>query len=226
MKDILIVEDNEELAELLLTFLVRDGYWVRTESSGEAALAAMEEEQFGLVLLDIMLPGIDGFAVCQSIRKNYNLPILIMSAKVEKEDKLNGFLLGADDYVEKPVDVDILSAKISAVMRRNSSRKAQNTLLRSGKICMDKDAKRVFLEETELMLTAKEYELLLLLIENPGKTLSKEYLFAQVWGMDSFSENQTLTVHIKMLRDKIEENPRQPVRIRTVWGVGYRYEEI
>lgn len=226
MKDILIVEDNEELAELLRTFLVRDGYQVRVEGSGEAALTAIEEEKFGLVLLDIMLPGIDGFAVCQSIRKNYNLPILIMSAKVEKEDKLNGFLLGADDYVEKPVDADLLSAKIAAVMRRNYSRKAQNTLLRSGNICIDKDAKRVFLEETELMLTAKEYELLLLLMENPGKTLSKEYLFAQVWGLDSFSENQTLTVHIKMLRDKIEEKPRQPVRIRTVWGVGYRYEEI
>ena len=133
---------------------------------------------------------------------------------------------GADDYVEKPVDMDILSAKIKALMRRNYSLKQENTLIHSGAVSIDKEAKQAFLNNKEIPLTVKEYELLLLLAENPGKTLSKEYLFNRIWGIDSFSENQTLTVHIKMLRDKIEEEPKKPKRIQTIWGIGYRYEEI
>jgi DNA-binding response OmpR family regulator len=226
MMDILIVEDNEELANLIETFLQRDGYHAVTATSGEAALQYLEEHAVELVLLDIMLPGIDGFAVCTQIRKKDNIPILIMSAKVDKEDKMNGFLLGADDYMEKPVDVDILSAKIAALLRRSQLAKEKNARLESGSISIDMDAKQVFYQKHELNLTVKEYELLLLLAKNAGKTLNKDYLFNQIWGADSFSENQTLTVHIKMLRDKIEDNPKQPLRIKTVWGVGYRYEEI
>lgn len=141
------------------------------------------------------------------------------------EDKINGFMQGADDYVDKPVDMDILCAKVTALMRRNYDLKQENTVVHSGAITIDKEAKQVFLDKKEIALTVKEYELLLLLVENPGKTLNKEYLFNQIWGMDSFSENQTLTVHIKMLRDKIEDNPKEPQRIKTVWGVGYKYEE-
>ena len=226
MTDILIVEDNRELANLIETFLQRDGYHAVTAQSGEAALQYLEENTVELVLLDIMLPGMDGFAVCAQIRKKDNIPILIMSAKVDKEDKMNGFLLGADDYMEKPVDVDILSAKIGALLRRNQQVKEKNVLLNSGAIAIDMDAKQVYYKKKELSLTVKEYELLVLLAKNSGKTLNKDYLFNQIWGADSFSENQTLTVHIKMLRDKIEENPKQPLRIKTVWGVGYRYEEI
>lgn len=226
MMDILIVEDNEELANLIETFLQRDGYHAVTATSGEAALKYLEEHAVELVLLDIMLPGIDGFAVCTQIRKKDNIPILIMSAKVDKEDKMNGFLLGADDYMEKPVDVDILSAKIAALLRRSQLAKEKNARLESGAISIDMDAKQVFYQKKELNLTVKEYELLLLLAKNAGKTLNKDYLFNQIWGADSFSENQTLTVHIKMLRDKIEDNPKLPLRIKTVWGVGYRYEEI
>ncbi len=148
-----------------------------------------------------------------------------MSARADKEDKMNGFALGADDYMEKSVDMDILLAKINALMRRNYDLKRENVLLVSGALSIDKEAKRVYLHEKEVVVTGKEYELLLVLVENPGRTLNKEYLFDRIWGADSFSESQTLTVHIKMLRDKIEDNPAKPERIKTVWGVGYRYEE-
>lgn len=224
--DILLVEDHKELNELVRTFLERDGYVVKSVFSGEEATLFMSENKAKLVLLDVMLPGCDGFAICSAIRKESNIPIIFLSAKVDKEDKMNGFLLGADDYVEKPVDIDILSAKVKALMRRNYDLKKKNTVIHSGAISIDKEAKQVFFHNQEIMLTVKEYELLLLLAENPGKTLNKEYLFNEIWGVDSFSENQTLTVHIKMLRDKIEEDPKKPQRIQTVWGVGYKYEEI
>lgn len=225
MVDILLVEDNRELAELLGTFLKRDGYAVEHKESGEQALAFLKENRAKLILLDIMLPGMDGFGFCADVRKTSNTPIIMMSARVDKEDQMNGFALGADDYVEKPVDADILLAKIGALMRRNYDLRQGNTLIHSGAVSIDKDAKQVFFHGQEVSLTVKEYELLLLLAENPGRTLSKEYLFNQIWGIDSFSESQTLTVHIKMLRDKIEEEPGRPRRIKTVWGVGYRYEE-
>ena len=223
--DILLIEDNEELADLIQVFLKRDGYSVEVSASAEAAFLFLKEHKVKMILLDIMLPEIDGFGFCAAIRKESNVPIMIMSARVDKEDKMNGFALGADDYLEKPVDIDILLAKISALMRRNYDLKKDNTVLISGALSIDTDAKSVFLHEKELTMTVKEYELLLLFIKNPGRTLSKEYLFNQIWGIDSFSENQTLTVHVKMLRDKIEDDPGKPERIKTVWGIGYRYEE-
>lgn len=225
MIDILLVEDNRELAELIKTFLERDGYSVTVKESGEEAAAFFEKHKVKMILLDVMLPGMDGFGFCASIRKVSSVPVVIISARVDKEDQMNGFAQGADDYVEKPVDIDILKAKIHALMRRNYSLKEKNMLIHSGAVVMDKSAKQVFFHGKEVSLTGKEYELLLLFVENPGKTLSKEYLFNQIWGVDSFSENQTLTVHVKMLRDKIEEEPKNPKRIKTVWGVGYRYEE-
>ncbi len=225
MVDILLVEDHKELAELIKTFLERDGYLAVVRESGESAISFLKEHEVKLILLDVMLPGMDGFAFCAALRKKSNVPVLIMSARVDKEDQMNGFAQGADDYLEKPVDIDLLLAKIKALMRRNYNLRQENRMLHSGAVLIDQDAKRVFFHEKELFLTAKEYELLLLFAENPGKTLNKEYLFNQIWGADSFSENQTLTVHVKMLRDKIEEEPGKPKRIKTVWGVGYRYEE-
>lgn len=226
MVDLLLVEDNLELADLICTFLKKDGFSIINVESGERALEFLEKDVAKIVLLDIMLPGIDGFTVCSSIRKNHNIPIIIMSAKVDKEDKINGFTLGADDYIEKPVDIDILGAKVSALMKRNYELKAKRTIIDSGDISINKEANEVYLDGKLLSMTSKEFELLLLFVENPNKTLSKEYLFNKIWGLESFSENQTLTVHIKMLRDKIEENPKKPKRIVTLWGVGYKYEEI
>lgn len=226
MIDILLVEDQQELNTLMCTFLEKAGYQIKGVCTGEEALQFFTEEKAKLVILDVMLPGMDGFAVCSAIREQSSVPILFLSARVEKEAQMNGFLLGADDYVEKPVDMDILLAKVGAFMKRNYDLKQKNTILGSGELSIDKDKRQVFLRHKELTLTGKEYELLLLFVENPGKTLHKDFLFEKIWGMDSFSENQTLTVHIKTLRDKIEEDSKHPKRIQTVWGVGYKYEEI
>lgn len=226
MIDILLVEDNKELSGLMSKFLVREGYSIVCAKNGEEAEEFLKQEEAKLVILDIMLPGMDGFTVCSHIRKKKNVPIIILSARVDKEAKMNGFGLGADDYIEKPVDIDILNAKIAALFKRFYDGMEESAVLKSGEIEINQDTMEVFFKGKPLSLTIKEYDLLLLLIENAGKTLSKEYLFQTVWGKDSFSENQTLTVHIKMLRDKIEEDSRKPLRIKTVWGVGYRYEEI
>ena len=226
MTDILLVEDQQELNTLMCTFLERAGYQVKGITIGEEALQFWKEDMAKLVILDVMLPQMDGFAVCSAIREQSSVPILFLSARVEKEAQMNGFLLGADDYVEKPMDMDILLAKVTALMKRNYDLKQKNMIVHSGAISIDKDKRQAFLDHRELALTGKEYDLLLLLVENPGKTLHKDFLFDKIWGMDSFSENQTLTVHIKTLRDKIEEDSRHPRRIQTVWGVGYKYEEI
>lgn len=226
MIDILLVEDQKELADLIQVFLEKEGYQVQQVGTGEEAVGILEDDQVKLLLLDINLPGMDGFAVCRWVRERQNLPVMVISARTGREDKLNGYELGADDYIEKPIDIDILTAKVKAIMQRNYGANKQTDIMMSGHIEIHKEARRVFLDGRDLGLNVKEYELLLLMAENPGKTLHKDYLFGEIWGMDSFSENQTLTVHIKMLRKKIEEDPKNPKRIHTVWGVGYRYEEV
>lgn len=222
MTDILIVEDNKELADLLCDFLRGENYTVTVAGTGEKALSLYEKYGARLIVLDILLPGIDGFAVCQKIREESNTPILIVSAKTDKEDKLNGLILGADDYIEKPYDIDIMLAKISGIFKR---RYAVDELT-DGDLRINKISRTVYKNNTQIEMTAKEFDLLVLLIENKGKALSKDYLFNQIWGSDSFSEQQTLTVHIKWLRQKIEDDPKNPERILTVWGVGYKYESI
>ena len=220
MKDILIVEDNKEIAKLLGDFLEADGYSVDIAKTGEQAMHLFEEQAPHLVILDIMLPGMDGFSVCQKIREKNNTPVIIVSARTEKDDKLNGLILGADDYMEKPYDIDILLAKIRGIFRR----RYETAGITEGNLKLDKARMTVARDGEELPMTTKEFELLWLLMENKGKTLKKEWIFNQIWGADSFSELQTLTVHIKWLRQKIEKDPANPVRIVTVWGVGYRFE--
>lgn len=220
MKDILIVEDNKEIAKLLGDFLEADGYSVDLAKTGEQAMHLFEEQAPRLVILDIMLPGMDGFSVCQKIREKNNTPVIIVSARTEKDDKLNGLILGADDYMEKPYDIDILLAKIRGIFRR----RYETAGITEGNLKLDKARMTVARDGEELPMTTKEFELLWLLMENKGKTLKKEWIFNQIWGADSFSELQTLTVHIKWLRQKIEKDPANPVRIVTVWGVGYRFE--
>ena len=222
MVDILIVEDNKELANLLCDFLRAENYTVSIAETGEKALLLYEKYGAKLIVLDIMLPGIDGFSVCKKIREENNVPIIIVSAKDNKEDKINGLVLGADDYIEKPYDIDIMLAKIAGIFKR---RYAVDELI-SEDIRINKVNHIVYKNEKQIEMTAKEYELLVMLIENKNKTLTKEYLFNQIWGSDSFSEIQTLTVHIKWLREKIENDPKNPRKIITVWGVGYRYESI
>lgn len=220
MADILIVEDNKEISALLRDFVTAEGYSAEIAASGESAMAFWEQGGARLVVLDIMLPGMDGFALCRKIRENGNVPIIIVSAKSEKDDKLKGLLAGADDYMEKPFDIDILLAKINGIFKR---RYAENTLC-AGDIRLDKEKCEVSKNGHSVSLTGKEFSLLLYLMENSGHTLKKEQIFNQIWGFDSFSEPQTLTVHIKWLREKIEDNPKEPKHILTVWGIGYRFE--
>lgn len=218
--DILIVEDEKEIATLIGDFLRDKGYIVTIANDGNKALALYEKYGAKLVLLDIMLPGIDGFEILSKIRDKDNTPVIIVSAKDGKEDKLKGIIGGADDYIEKPYDIDILMAKIDGIFTRRYGGKE----IIVGDIRIDKSGNNVFYKNEKLELTIKEYELLLLLVENPGKVLSKEYLFNEVWGSDSESEMQTLTVHIKWLRTKLEDDPKNPVHLQTVWGVGYKFE--
>ena len=219
MADILIVEDNKELAVLLADFLCAAGYSVCTAITGNEALELYKEKGAKLVLLDIMLPGTDGFAVCRKIREDGNVPVIILSAKDDKQSKLDGLNLGADDYIGKPYDIDILLAKISGIFKR---RYASDEII-CGNLCVNKISHTVKKDGVLLDMTAKEFDLLCLLIDNKGRALGKEYIFNQIWGRDSFSEPQTLTVHIKWLRQKIEDDPRKPERIVTIWGMGYKF---
>lgn len=220
MLDILIVEDNKEIGTLLCDFLRKENYTVSVAETGEKALALWEKYGAKLIVLDIMLPGMDGFALCSKIRETSNTHILIASAKVEKSDKLKGLNLGADDYIEKPYDIDILIAKIKGIFKRKYAREE----IVEGNLCLNTVQQVLYVDGEKRDVTEKEFELLKFLIENKGVTMKKEYLFNTVWGSDSESELQTLTVHIKWLREKIEEDPKKPRHIITEWGVGYRFE--
>ncbi len=219
MIDILIVEDNKELAAVLCDFLRAENYTVSVAENAEKALLLYQKYGARLVMLDIMLPDRDGFYILEKIRSESNTPVLIVSAKTGKDDKLAGLDLGADDYIEKPYDIDIMLAKIRGIFKR---RYAQDELI-DGDIRINKVNRSVYKNSVLVEMTAKELDLLVLLIENKGRTLSKEYIFNTIWGSDSDSEQQTLTVHIKWLRQKIEEDPKEPKKILTVWGVGYKY---
>lgn len=220
MTDILIVEDNTEIAALLADFLRKENYMVSVANTGEKALDLYEKYGARLVILDVMLPGVDGFAVCSKIRESSNTHILIASAKTEKDDKLKGLNLGADDYIEKPFDIDILLAKIKGIFKRKYAVEE----MVEGNIKLNTVNNSLFVDGREVNVTVKEFELLKLLMENKKVTLKKEYLFNSIWGSDSDSEIQTLTVHIKWLREKIEKEPGKPKHIITEWGVGYRFE--
>ena len=209
-----------ELSALLAHFLRAEDYVVSVAETGEKALKMFEMYGAKLVLLDIMLPGLDGMYILEKIRARSNTPILMVSAKVEKDDKLQAIVSGADDYIEKPYDIDILLAKIKGIFKRRLA--TEN--FSDGNITLDVIHEKILKDGKETDNTAKEFELLKLLMENKGHTLLKEYIFDTIWGADSDSELQTLTVHIKWLREKIEKDPRNPEKIITVWGKGYRYE--
>ena len=220
MLDILIVEDHVEIATLLNDFLEREGYVVSIADSGEKALKIFEMYGAKLVVLDINLPGMDGFSVCSKIREKANTPILIASARTDKSDQLTGLELGADDYIEKPYDIDILLAKIKGIFRR----KYEVEEMKEGELVLNSAKQTLTVKDKDVPVTGKEFELLKILIENKGTTMKKEYLFNTIWGSDSESEPQTLNVHINSLRKKIEKDPKNPKHIVTVWGVGYRFE--
>lgn len=219
MTDILIVEDDRELANLLTDFLRDEGYTVSATDSGERAVQLFERYGARLVVLDINLHDVNGFAVCSKLRENTDTPILIVSCRTEKEDKLTGFDLGADDYIEKPYDIDILLAKIKGIFRR----RYQREILSADGVTLNLADRTSIIDGKFAELPAKEFDLLALLIENQGKAMRKEYLFSTVWGSDSNSELQTLHVHINRLRSKLGDDPKNAKRLLTVWGVGYKF---
>ena len=219
MTDILIVEDDKELADLLTDFLRDEGYTVTAVESGGRALELFEKYGAKLVVLDINLPDVNGFAVCSRLRENADTPIFIVSARTDKEDKLNGLDLGADDYIEKPYDIDILIAKIKGIFKR----RYQHEILSADGVTLNLADRTAIVDGVDTELPAKEFDLLALLMENQGKALKKEYLFSSVWGSDSDSELQTLHVHINRLRQKLGDDPKNAKRLLTVWGVGYKF---
>ena len=219
MTDILIVEDDKELSSLLTDFLRAEGYTVSAVEGGERAVQLFERYGARLVVLDINLPDMNGFAVCSRLRENADTPILIVSARTDKEDKLSGLDLGADDYIEKPYDIDILLAKIKGIFKR----RYQRSILSASGVTLNLADKTAKIDGKSVELAAKEFDLLALLIENQGKALKKEYLFNTVWGSDSDSELQTLHVHINRLRQKLGDDPKNAKRLLTVWGVGYKF---
>lgn len=219
MTDILIVEDDKELSVLLTDFLRAEGYTVSAVESGERAVQLFERYGARLVVLDINLPDMNGFAVCSKLRENADTPILIVSARTDKEDKLNGLDLGADDYIEKPYDIDILLAKIKGIFKR----RYQRSMLSASGVTLNLANRTAEIDGKPVELAAKEFDLLALLIDNQGKALKKEYLFSTIWGSDSDSELQTLNVHINRLRQKLGDDPKNASRLLTVWGVGYKF---
>ena len=219
MTDILIVEDDKELADLLADFLRDEGYITSSVDSGERAVQLFEQYGARLVVLDINLPDVNGFAVCSKLREKADTPILIVSARTDKEDKLSGFDLGADDYIDKPYDIDILIAKIKGIFKR----RYQREILSVNGVTLNLADRTAVIDDVPVDLPTKEFDLLTLLIENQGKALKKEYLFSTVWGSDSESEMQTLHVHINRLRQKLGDDPKNARRLLTVWGVGYKF---
>ena len=220
MPDIIIVEDNKEIGTLLCDFLRRENYTVSLADTGEKGLSIFEQYGAKLLVLDIGLPGLDGFSVCSRIRETSNTHILIASAKTDKESTLKGLQIGADDYISKPFDVYILIAKINGIFKRKYAREE----IICNNLKLNTVMQTLTVEGKAVSVTEKEFQLLRLLVENKGITLKKDYLFNSVWGSDSESEPQTLTVHIKWLREKTEKDPKKPEHIITVWGTGYRYE--
>ena len=219
MTDILIVEDNSELGTLIRDLLSREGYSVELLENGERAILRLKEEDYKLMLLDVMLPGLDGFETLRLLRKEQDIPVIMMSAKDDDDSKILGLDVGADDYIEKPYDIDILIAKIKGIFKR----RYQKDILSADGVTLNLVEHSASIDDTPVTLTAKEFDLLALLVENQGKAMKKEYLFSTVWGSDSDSEIQTLHVHINRLRSKLGEDPKNAKRLLTVWGVGYKF---
>lgn len=224
MNSILIIEDNEQLGSLVRDFLNKEGYDSVLETTAETALKKMEDKSFELVLLDVMLPGIDGFSMCEKIREKSSIPILMMSAKTDDESKLRGYAGGADDYIEKPFSIPVLVAKVGALMKRRNI-DASNEVIKSNGITLNIKSRIVTKNDVPIALNVKEFDVLYYLMKNKGQVISKEKLFDEVWGNDCVSEYITLNVHIRWLREKLEEDSKNPKLIQTVWRVGYKFGE-
>ena len=228
MSKILIIEDEEAIADLEKDYLELNDFEVEIENSGDTGLATALAEDFDLIILDLMLPGIDGFEICKRIREEKDVPILMVSAKKDDIDKIRGLGLGADDYMTKPFSPSELVARVKAHMARYErlvgTHTKENDIVEIRGIKIDKTARRVFVDGVEKTFTTKEFDLLTFLAENPNHVFTKEELFREIWDMDSIGDIATVTVHIKKIREKIETDTSKPQYIETIWGVGYRFK--
>ena len=227
MSKILIVEDEEAIADLERDYLELSGFTVEVANDGDTGLQKALNEDYDLLILDLMLPGTDGFDICRQVRDVKNTPIVMVSAKKDDIDKIRGLGLGADDYMTKPFNILELKARIKAVLRRSSKHTAEKTQVKNEMkvrdLYLDLDSRRVFVDGKEANLTAKEFDLLELLMKTPGKVYSREKLLDTVWGFDYPGDVRTVDVHVRRLREKIEKKPSAPEYIFTKWGVGYYF---
>ena len=228
MSRILIIEDEEAIADLEKDYLELSGFEVSIRNTGDEGLRTALAGEFDLIVLDLMLPGMDGFEICRHIREEKNIPIIMVTAKKDDIDKIRGLGLGADDYMTKPFSPSELVARVKAHMARydrlvGSSQK-NNDIIEIRGIRIDKTARRVSIDGTEKAFTGKEFDLLTFLAEHPNHVYTKEELFREIWDMDSIGDIATVTVHIKKIREKIEYDSAKPQYIETIWGVGYRFK--
>ena len=228
MSRILIIEDEEAIADLEKDYLELSGFEVKICNTGDEGLQTALREEFDLIVLDLMLPGLDGFEICKKIREEKNIPIIMVSAKKEDIDKIRGLGMGADDYMTKPFSPSELVARVKAHLARydrlvGSSNK-NNDVIEIRGIRIDKTARRVIVDGEEKAFTGKEFDLLTFLAEHPNHVYTKEELFREIWDMDSIGDIATVTVHIKKIREKIEYDSAKPQYIETIWGVGYRFK--
>lgn len=227
-KKVLVVDDEKLIVKGIRFSLEQDGMEVTCAYDGEEALRLAQENKFDMILLDIMLPKMDGFEVCQAIREFSNMPIVMLTAKGDDMDKILGLEYGADDYITKPFNILEVKARIKAVMRRTvaSEPKEENSkVIESGDLKLDCESRRLFVQGREINLTAKEFDLLELLVMNPNKVYSRENLLNLVWGYEYPGDVRTVDVHVRRLREKIEPNPSEPKYVHTKWGVGYFYQK-
>ncbi len=226
-RKVLVVDDEKLIVKGIRFSLEQDGMEVECAYDGEEALRMAKETEYDLILLDIMLPKMGGFEVCQHIREFSNVPVVMLTAKGEDMDKILGLEYGADDYITKPFNILEVKARIKAIMRRVSTsapKEEKSSMVESGDLKIDCESRRLFVKESEINLTAKEFDLLELLVTNPGKVYSRERLLSLVWGYDYPGDVRTVDVHVRRMREKIESNPSEPKYVHTKWGVGYYYQ--
>lgn len=224
MTDILIVEDNNELGTLIRDLLSREGYSAELLENGEMAILRLKEEDYKLMLLDVMLPGLDGFETLRLLRKEQDIPVIMMSAKDDDDSKILGLDIGADDYIGKPFYFPFLLSKVKAVLRRNYPESTEdNKIIKYKDLSVDLNTMTVHKGDKLVQVGGKELEILIYFLKHPEKVIPKETLFDAVWGSDCDSDVSTLTVYIKWLREKLGDDPKDPKYIHTVWRVGYRF---
>lgn len=223
---VLVVDDEETMVRSLSNLLAREGYEVAVARDGPQALEAAKTQRPDLVLLDVMLPGVDGMEVCRQIRTWSTVPIIMLTAKTEEVDKVVGLEVGADDYVTKPFSPRELVARVKANLRRAQmeAQGGEEDRLEAGDVVVDIGSRRITVGGREITLSPKEFDLLKVLIAHRGRVLGRDFLINYVWGEDYFGDTRTLDVHIRWLREKVEANPSRPVRIQTVHGIGYRFQ--